>query len=134
MADTSSPHSIGTIIAVTYDNGVVLGADSRTITGTYVTNRASDKITQLTDNVYLCRSGSAADSQAVSDQVRCHLHRHTMSLGRPATVKKVANIVRQISYNHKSRLRADMIVAGWDERGGGQVYGVPLGGTVNFIR
>lgn len=24
----------------------------------YVANRASDKITQLTDNVYLCRSGS----------------------------------------------------------------------------
>lgn len=26
--------------------------------GMYVANRASDKITQLTDNVYLCRSGS----------------------------------------------------------------------------
>lgn len=26
--------------------------------GVYVANRASDKITQLTDNVYLCRSGS----------------------------------------------------------------------------
>ncbi|KAF6161786.1 hypothetical protein GIB67_008547 [Kingdonia uniflora] len=24
----------------------------------YVANRASDKITQLTDNIYLCRSGS----------------------------------------------------------------------------
>jgi hypothetical protein len=28
------------------------------IPGVYVANRASDKITQLTDNVYLCRSGS----------------------------------------------------------------------------
>lgn len=27
-------------------------------TGMYVANRASDKITQLTDNVYICRSGS----------------------------------------------------------------------------
>lgn len=26
--------------------------------GVYVANRASDKITQLTDNVYVCRSGS----------------------------------------------------------------------------
>ena len=26
--------------------------------GMYVANRASDKITQLTDNVYVCRSGS----------------------------------------------------------------------------
>lgn len=93
-----------TIMAVEYDGGVILGADSRTTTGesigllcscigsvefwhesracvviaydalkknalifiqflcafagVYVANRASDKITQLTDNVYLCRSGS----------------------------------------------------------------------------
>ena len=26
--------------------------------GVYVSNRASDKITQLTDKVYVCRSGS----------------------------------------------------------------------------
>jgi 20S proteasome alpha/beta subunit len=35
--------------------------------GTYVSNRTSDKITPLADNVFLCRSGSAADTQAVSD-------------------------------------------------------------------
>lgn len=35
--------------------------------GTYVSNRASDKITDLSDNVYLLRSGSAADTQAVAD-------------------------------------------------------------------
>lgn len=33
------------------DGGVILGADSRTSTGSYVANRASDKITQLTDKV-----------------------------------------------------------------------------------
>ncbi|XP_006344576.1 proteasome subunit beta type-6-like isoform X1 [Solanum tuberosum] len=57
--DVEQPHSMGTtIIGVTYNGGVVLGADSRTSTGMYVANRASDKITQLTDNVYVCRSGS----------------------------------------------------------------------------
>jgi len=30
------------------------------IIGMYVANRASDKITQLTDNVYVCRSGSVS--------------------------------------------------------------------------
>ena len=57
-----------TILAVCFDGGVVLGADSRVSTGTYVSNRASDKITPLFDgSVYLCRSGSAADTQAVAD-------------------------------------------------------------------
>ncbi|KAG8376335.1 hypothetical protein BUALT_Bualt09G0052500 [Buddleja alternifolia] len=57
LGDLNAPHSMGTtIIGVTYNGGVVLGADSRTSTGMYVANRASDKITQLTDNVYVCRS------------------------------------------------------------------------------
>jgi 20S proteasome subunit beta 1 len=65
--DFAPPQTGTTIVAVTYAGGVVLGADSRVSTGTYVSNRASDKITPLTDFVWLLRSGSAADTQAVSD-------------------------------------------------------------------
>uniref|UniRef100_A0A7N2N4A3 Proteasome subunit beta n=1 Tax=Quercus lobata TaxID=97700 RepID=A0A7N2N4A3_QUELO len=126
-----APHSMGTtIIGVTYNGGVVLGADSRTSTGVYVANRASDKITQLTDNVYVCRSGSAADSQIVSDYVRYFLHQHTIQLGQPATVKVAANLVRLLAYNNKNMLQTGMIVGGWDKYEGGKIYGVPLGGTI----
>jgi len=38
-------------MAAAYNGGVVLGADSRTSTGNYVANRATDKLTQLTDKV-----------------------------------------------------------------------------------
>jgi hypothetical protein len=55
------------VVAVSFADGVVVGADSRVSTGTYISNRASDKITPLADNVYLLRSGSAADTQAVAD-------------------------------------------------------------------
>jgi hypothetical protein len=41
--------------------------------GTYISNRTSDKIAALADHVYLCRSGSAADTQAVSDIGGCAL-------------------------------------------------------------
>lgn len=54
-------------MACVYDGGVAICADSRVSTGTYVSNRASDKITPLWENVYLLRSGSAADTQVVSD-------------------------------------------------------------------
>ncbi|NP_001312872.1 proteasome subunit beta type-6 [Nicotiana tabacum] len=129
--DVDQPHSMGTtIIGVTYNGGVVLGADSRTSTGMYVANRASDKITQLTDNVYVCRSGSAADSQIVSDYVRYFLHQHTIQLGQPATVKVAANLTRLLSYNNKDRLQTGMIIGGWDKYEGGKIYGIPPGGTV----
>ncbi|KAL6585645.1 hypothetical protein OROMI_002289 [Orobanche minor] len=129
--DLDSPHSMGTtIIGVSYNGGVVLGADSRTSTGMYVANRASDKITQLTENVYVCRSGSAADSQIVSDYVCYYLHQHTIQLGQPSTVKVAANLVRLLSYGNKDKLQTGMIVGGWDKYEGGKIYGIPLGGTI----
>ena len=70
-SQTSNPYNLKpgevssgtTIMAVPFKGGVVLGADSRVSTGTYVANRASDKIAQLTENIFCCRSGSAADTQ-----------------------------------------------------------------------
>ena len=47
-------------MAMAYAGGVVLGADSRTSTGNYIANRASDKITCVADNVWMCRSGSVS--------------------------------------------------------------------------
>jgi hypothetical protein len=46
-----------TIMAVEYDGGVIMGADSRTSTGSYIANRVSDKITFVHDKIYVCRSG-----------------------------------------------------------------------------
>ena len=53
-----------------------MGADSRTSTGSYVANRVSDKITQLHDRIYVCRSGSAAGTPCLrgnreTSWVRC---------------------------------------------------------------
>lgn len=50
-------------MAVAFPGGVVVGADSRTTTGSYIANRVTDKLTYLHERVYCCRSGSAADTQ-----------------------------------------------------------------------
>ena len=42
----------------------------------YVANRVTDKLTKVTDYIYCCRSGSAADTQAVADIVNYHLNFH----------------------------------------------------------
>jgi len=65
----AAPATGTTIVAVAFDGGVVVGADSRVSTGAYVSNRASDKLTVLDQDgsVWLLRSGSAADTQAVGD-------------------------------------------------------------------
>ena len=130
---TSAPHTGTTIVAVEYDGGVVLGADSRVSTGAYVSNRASDKITPLSESIYLLRSGSAADTQAVSDYVRYFADQHEQQLqfspDEPVKVHTVANLVKMMNYQNKHLVGA-MIVAGWDPVDKGQVYGCPIGGTI----
>lgn len=45
-------------------------------TGAYIANRVSDKITPIHDRIFVCRSGSAADTQAIADYVRYYLDMH----------------------------------------------------------
>ncbi len=64
-------------MAVEFDGGVVIGADSRTSSGVYVANRVSDKLTEISDRIFCCRSGSSADTQATADQVKYYISLHT---------------------------------------------------------
>nr|CAD7577128.1 unnamed protein product [Timema californicum] len=125
----TAEHSTGTsIMAVEFDEGVVLGADSRTTTGAYIANRVTDKLTKVTDSIYCCRSGSAADTQAIADIVSYHLDFHQIELGEPPLVETAASVFRELCYSYRDSLTAGIIVAGWDKRKGGQVYTVPIGG------
>ena len=118
-----------TIMAVAYDGGVIMGADSRVSTGTYIANRVSDKVSSLHDKIFMCRSGSAADTQAVSDYVRHYLGSHAIEVGKPPLVKTAANLAKRICYTNKEQLLAGVIVAGHDDTDGGSVYVIPLGGA-----
>ena len=96
------PKTGTTIVACVYDGGVVLGADTRVSTGIYVSNRASDKMTVLADSTVMCRSGSAADTEAVAKIVRYHVEQIGMERDSPLDVKTVAQISNQINYQNKS--------------------------------
>eukprot|EP00924_Labyrinthula_sp_SR-Ha-C_P007388 snap_masked-scaffold_24-processed-gene-1.13-mRNA-1 protein AED:0.04 eAED:0.04 QI:0/-1/0/1/-1/1/1/0/218 len=122
--------SLGTtIMAVRYKDGVILGADSRTSGGSYVVDRTADKITPLTKSVYCCRSGSASDTQVIAGIVKEQLLQHEIELGKPSTVKTAAKIMQSFLYEYKDQLQAGIIVAGYDELRGGQVFSLPLGGA-----
>jgi len=118
------------IMAVAFDGGVIVGADSRTSTGVYIANRVSDKVTKVDERIFVCRSGSAADTQAVSDYVTYFLDQHRMAYGKPSKVATAASFFREMCYHNKNMLTAGIIVAGWDKFKGGQVYSIPVGGAL----
>lgn len=116
-------------MAVAFRGGVVIGADSRTTTGAYIANRVTDKLTPIHDRIFCCRSGSAADTQAIADIVEYYAGMYSIQREKPPSVEVVANMFRDICYTNKARLMAGIIVAGWDKNGG-SVYSIPLGGSL----
>ncbi|XP_004624316.1 proteasome subunit beta type-9 [Octodon degus] len=122
-------HTGTTIMAVEFDGGVVLGSDSRVSAGQAVVNRVFDKLSPLHKRIYCAMSGSAADAQAVVDSAAYQLELHGIELEEPPLVLAAANVVKNISYKYREELLAHLIIAGWDQREGGQVYGT-LGGML----
>lgn len=48
-----------------------------------------------------------------------------------ASVETVAHLVKQMNYNNKDMLVGALVIAGYDDQQGGQVYGCPIGGTLS---
>ncbi|KAJ3046466.1 Proteasome subunit beta type-1 [Rhizophlyctis rosea] len=118
-------------MAVQFADGVIVGADSRTTTGSYIANRVTDKLTPIHDRIYCCRSGSAADTQALADIVHYYLQLYTVGEGEPPRVNTAANLFRELVYQNKDNLSASIIVAGWDKHDGPSVYTVTLAGSLH---
>lgn len=124
------PVSLGTtIIAVSFRDGVILAADSRTSTGSYVANRCSNKLTKLSTRIYCCRSGSAADTQALAEATANYLERYEIDIGKAPLVATGAALFQKLCYMNKWNISAGIIVAGYDPVNGGSVYSIPSGGS-----
>jgi 20S proteasome alpha/beta subunit len=92
-------------MAINFKDGVILGADSRTTTGAYIANRVTDKLTQVHDTIWCCRSGSAADTQAVADIVSYHLGMYGIVNDEPPTTQTAAALFQELCYENKDSLR-----------------------------
>lgn len=82
-----------------------IGADSRTTTGSYIANRVTDKLTQVHDTIWCCRSGSAADTQAVADIVHYQLGMYGALNGKTPTTQTAAAMFQELCYDNKDQLR-----------------------------
>lgn len=123
-----------TIMALKFDGGVIMCADSRTSTGDYIANRGSRKISSVHDRILVCRCGSAADTQALTSFVQNYLGQQAMELdnlgNRLPRVRTAANLFQLFAYNNKDMLLAGLLIGGYDDREGYQVYSIPLGGSL----
>jgi len=98
-------------MAINFRDGVILGADSRTTTGAYIANRVTDKLTQVSDTIWCCRSGSAADTQAVADIVQYYLDMYSITNDEPPTTQTAAAVFQELCYSNKDQLRQVILLS-----------------------
>lgn len=116
-----------TIMAFKFKDGVILAADSRTSSGSFVVSQCTDKLTKITSNVYCCRSGSAADTQIISRNVEREIKLLSCKEEAVPSVSKAAYLIKNIIYAH-DQLLAGIIVAGYDTAP--RVYNIKVCGTL----
>ena len=59
-------------------------------------------IQQAILQVFVCRSGSAADTQAITAYVQYYLHQHQMELNDEILVKTAASFATKMVYSNKA--------------------------------
>eukprot|EP01084_Bolivina_argentea_P303386 523779_1 len=119
-----------TILAATFNGGVVVGADSRTSTGNLIANRNALKVHIIGDRSLIARSGGVADTQHVAEIVQRKVQKYKATHhGFFPPTKVIAHLIRRICYNNKD-LSSSIIIAGWDKEVGPSVFSVALGGAL----
>lgn len=117
-----------TIMAFKYRDGILLAADSRTSSGSLVSSRVTDKLTELTPLIYCCRSGSAADTQRIVRNVERDVKLSSLKKGKRPSVEIAARMIKNIIYQNRDILTAAILVAGYDDMP--RIFKVNICGTI----
>merc|ERR1712216_802713 len=121
-----------TIVGLVYKDGVVLGADTRATGDTTVVDKNCEKIHRISDNIYCCGAGTAADTQQVTDMIASQLELHRMSTGKQSRVSTSLAMLKQMLYRYQGNVSAALVLGGVDLKGP-HIYTVyPHGSTYNL--
>ena len=123
-----------TLVALKFDDGVVVGADSRTSVSGYVSNKFARKINVIVNDkdisCAVCRSGSAADTQWLCHEASKTIEERKWRYNQVSTVSQVANFLRYKVKENEDQLQASLICAGCDNDTGGKIFGIASSGTL----
>ena len=97
MDATSSAIKTGTsTVGITYDGGVVVGADHRDTMGHFIANKSVQKLFRISDNIALTTAGLVGHAQSLSRVLAAELKLFELKRDMPMTVKGAATFTANI--------------------------------------
>ncbi|KAL6139524.1 hypothetical protein ACLB2K_057828 [Fragaria x ananassa] len=107
-----------TIVGLIFQDGVILGADTRATSGSIVCDKNCEKIHYMAPNIYCCGAGTAADTEAVTDMVSSQLQLHRYHTGRESrVVTALTYLKRHLFRYYQGHVSAALVLGGVDFTG-----------------
>nr|MDO8098232.1 proteasome subunit beta [Candidatus Njordarchaeota archaeon] len=120
-----------TTIGVVFDNGVLLGSESRATEGYFIASKEAPKIYKITAKIGMTISGGVADCQQMVKTIRALTNIRRIELGREVTVKSVAQLTSVALFqNRLAPYISQLILAGVDDTGPHLYTLDPLGSLI----
>ncbi|KAI2803765.1 Proteasome subunit beta type-7 [Blomia tropicalis] len=118
-----------TLACIVFKDGVILGADTRSSSGSLIADKNCKKIHYIAKNIYCCGAGTAADTGAVTRMISSQLELHRLNTGKQVPVCAANRLLKQHLYRYQGHLGAALILGGVDKYGT-QLYCIhPHGST-----
>ncbi|XAR64471.1 Proteasome endopeptidase complex [Bertholletia excelsa] len=106
-----------TIVGLIFQDGVILGADTRATEGPIVADKNCEKIHYMAPNIYCCGAGTAADTEAVTDMVSSQLQLHRYHTGRESRVVTALTLLKSHLFSYQGYVSAALVLGGVDVTG-----------------
>jgi len=111
-----------TAVGIKCKDGIVLGNDRRATWGYTVTNKNTQKLFKITDNIGMAAYGLIGDFQFVSRVLKAQAALYELDAHDKISTKSIAKMVSNMLYSRKmAPLYTNLIIAGVD-KDGPQVY------------
>jgi proteasome beta subunit len=120
-----------TTIGMVFDNGVMLGSESRATEGYFIASKEAPKIYKITDKIGMTISGGVADCQQMVKTIRALTNIRRIESGREVTVKSVAQLTSVALFqNRLMPYISELIIGGVDDAGAHLFTLDPLGSLI----
>ncbi|KAK1317329.1 Proteasome subunit beta type-7-A [Acorus calamus] len=106
-----------TIVGLVFQDGVVLGADTRATEGPIVADKNCEKIHYMAPNIYCCGAGTAADTENVTDMISSQLLLHRYATGRESRVVTALTLLKTHLFGYQGHVSAALVLGGVDITG-----------------
>jgi proteasome beta subunit len=112
-------------IGITFDGGVVVGADHRATMGHFIANKSVQKVFQISNSIALTTAGLVGHAQSLSRTLASELRLYELKRDSPMTVKGAATLTANILVGRPHHVQ--LLIVGVD-KDGSSVYSIDAAG------